>query len=288
MILIVIIFILTVWYLLNYVVNKVIFLSLFEPLKRDNDSRDKLKQYMFKLVKNRSNSKLKIKDIMLKTKDNCLINCHVIENKSTNKWIIYCHGNSGDIYNPYKYLVDLVKTASIVVFDYRGYGLSTCSPSPLGLTEDLLTVWRYLTNNMNIKPKNITLYGYSMGAAVVLKTARILSSNPKRNEVPNGLIIESGFSSLKNLAKFRYPLLNFLNYFYEDQFNSVKYISQIGDDIPILIAHSKEDELIPYKHGRLLFKHGHNVYFNILSGLHGSHRMNKQYLNKIKNIINRE
>jgi pimeloyl-ACP methyl ester carboxylesterase len=60
----------------------------------------------------------------------------------------------------------------VFALDYRGYGLSTGSPTEEGLITDALTLLNFLTSPpLNIPPSRITLVGQSLGTAVAAAVA---------------------------------------------------------------------------------------------------------------------
>ncbi|KAF2196861.1 alpha/beta-hydrolase [Delitschia confertaspora ATCC 74209] len=85
--------------------------------------------------------------------------------------LIYFHGNAATIaqtrrteeYRLYSSGADKIYT---LAFDYRGFGLSTGSPSEKGLLNDGIAVLDWALNVANIPPDRIVLLGHSLGTAV--------------------------------------------------------------------------------------------------------------------------
>lgn len=57
---------------------------------------------------------------------------------------------------------------NILLFDYRGYGKSTGSPSETGLYTDALAVYDYVRKRNDLNQEKIFLFGRSLGGAVAL------------------------------------------------------------------------------------------------------------------------
>jgi uncharacterized protein len=161
------------------------------------------------------------------------------------KWVLLlCHGNAGNI----SHRLDNIKVfnnlnLTVFAFDYRGYGKSKGTASEQGTYLDAEAAWNYLINIKHKLPENIIIYGHSLGASIASELA--LGKNPA------GLIIESGFTSIPDIGKNHYPwlpvhLISKYKYATIDKIASIKCNK--------LIIHSPDDEVIPFKHGKLLYE----------------------------------
>ena len=163
--------------------------------------------------------------------------------------ILFSHGN-GDWIGNYvncELMNILSKNGSIFLYDYRGYGLSTGKPSENGLYTDIYSVWNFLIDTKNINPKNIIVYGFSLGCAV----SSNLVSNLAINELPKMLVLESPFTNLKNIASDKFkPIAKFAYY----DFDNIKHLQKINNKIPVYVFYTKNDEIIPYTHSYELHK----------------------------------
>ena len=114
---------------------------------------------------------------------------------------LFSHGNSGNLTIRLETSRHLLNAgASVFVYDYQGFGKSTGSPSVEGICEDAETAHDFLVRDLGLKESDILLYGESLGAAVstYLSTVRECS----------GIVMQSGFSSLKRIAREHFPLLS--------------------------------------------------------------------------------
>ncbi|MCF8056695.1 MAG: alpha/beta hydrolase [Desulfocapsa sp.] len=157
--------------------------------------------------------------------------------------ILFCHGNAGNISHRLDSLLLFHKMGySTFIFDYRGYGRSQGKPSESGTYLDVEAAWRYLTDKRSIAPSRIILFGRSLGAAIATHQATLHS--------PGALILESSFTSVPDMAAELYPflparLLSRLDY------NVHQLLQEVS--CPVLVVHSRDDEIIPFKHGRALY-----------------------------------
>ena len=181
-------------------------------------------------------------DLIVTTADGVDINFWYIPADDPGATIIFCHGNGGNISHrleKIRMLNDL--GLNVLIFDYRGYGSSVGSPSEEGLYLDAGAVFGYLINVRKIPLNRLIVYGESLGAAVAIDLAG-------KHEFA-GIIIESGFSSVKDMAKRVYPFIP--GFVYKSKFDSLSGIKNVN--APKLIFHSREDEVVPLELGRKIF-----------------------------------
>ncbi|KAK2766685.1 Monoacylglycerol lipase abhd12 [Arachnomyces sp. PD_36] len=107
--------------------------------------------------------------------------------------VLSFHGNAahlGSVLRPEFYRSILATSTPedpvhVISFDYRGFGLSTGSPTEEGLITDGLTLINYLTSGpLSIAPSRITLVGHSLGTAVATAVTERLASI---DSAPDGL-----------------------------------------------------------------------------------------------------
>jgi pimeloyl-ACP methyl ester carboxylesterase len=161
--------------------------------------------------------------------------------------VLLFHGNAGNISHRVEYLPVFHRLGySAFLVDYRGYGRSTGSPSEAGTYRDALAAWRHLTGTLGVAPGDVVLFGESLGGAVA---SWLAARHP-----PRALVLASTFTSATDLGAEIYWFL------------PVRLISRIGYDnlanlksirVPVLIAHSRDDEIVPFSHGERLYAAAH-------------------------------
>ncbi|MCX7927629.1 MAG: alpha/beta hydrolase [Candidatus Omnitrophica bacterium] len=186
---------------------------------------------------------LNYEDIFFKTQDGLILNGWFIPAQNQDIVVLYFHGNAGNI----SHRIEVAKlfnerNFSFFIFDYRGFGRSQGSPSELGTYLDAIAAYEYLVKTKRIPPEKIVLYGKSLGAAVAIDLASKVKAG--------ALISESGFSSIVNLAKDIYKFIP-LWLFVTQKYDSLKKVGTIT--MPKLFIHSKNDEIVPFKHAQMLF-----------------------------------
>ena len=166
--------------------------------------------------------------------------CEASQSRGT---VLFLHGNAGNISHRLDSLRMFHQLGyNTLIVDYRGYGNSAGKPTEEGTYLDAEAAWAYLTQTRKIPAGSIALFGESLGSAVAAWLAT-------RHETA-ALVISSGFTSLPDLAANLYPylparLLSRLSY------DTRAYLRVAA--VPVFVAHSPDDEIIPFRHGRELY-----------------------------------
>ncbi len=157
--------------------------------------------------------------------------------------VLYCHGNGGNV-SLYGRWMDYLRTQqqlSVLVFDYRGYGRSEGLATIDGAIADSQAARRELARLAGVKSSEIVLWGRSLGGAMAIQLAA--------EEAPSGLILESTFSSFRDVADVHRPTISWL--VPEDRLDSVTAIRKVR--CPLLQWHGTADLLVPYALGKKVY-----------------------------------
>jgi fermentation-respiration switch protein FrsA (DUF1100 family) len=185
---------------------------------------------------------LDYEDVHITTDDGVDIHGWFIPAKDTAGVLLFSHGNGVNISHRLEKLQMLhALNFSILIYDYRGYGLSKGRPSETGLYLDADAMFVYLLKEKGYEPDQIIAYGESLGGAVAIELT-------SRHDL-KGLIIEGSFSSIKDIARKYFPFIP--SFIYKTKYDSINKINDIT--VPKLIMHSIDDEIIPLKFGVALF-----------------------------------
>jgi len=87
------------------------------------------------------------------------------------------------------------------------------------------------------------LFGRSLGAAVAAELATEVQ--------PAAVILESPFRSVPALGQRLYPFLP-VRWLARLDYNTEEYVTRIK--APLLVVHSREDEIVPYAEGEAIFE----------------------------------
>jgi hypothetical protein len=185
-----------------------------------------------------------VEEVWLTTLDKVRLNAWYLPNPTSEKALLWFHGNAENIGYGLERLTFYSRLeVNVLTVDYRGYGKSEGSPDEAGVYRDADAAYDYLVQERHVQPKNITVFGHSLGGAVAIDLA-------SRREC-GGVIVQSSFTSAKDMARrvFRIPLLEYIP---KSQFNSLAKIGRV--QAPILIVHGTRDEVVPFSMGQRLFK----------------------------------
>jgi len=186
---------------------------------------------------------LEYENLRLATEDGEWLHGWYVPAQAARATLLFCHGNAGNIAHRLESLrIFNALGLSVVLFDYRGYGQSTGKPSETGTYRDVDAVWRYLLEERRLAPRDIVIAGRSLGAAVAADLAS--------RTVPAAVVLESAFISVPAMAAEIYPWLPpGLPGLY--QYDNRAKLAQLTR--PLLIVHSRDDEIIPFAHAETLY-----------------------------------
>ena len=158
--------------------------------------------------------------------------------------IVFFHGNAGNISHRLDYLRMFHDLGlATLLIDYRGYGLSSGTPTEEGTYLDAAAVWRHATQELGFPAGRIVLFGESLGGGVAARLAA--------EERPGALVLASTFTSVPDMGSDLYPLLP-IRLLARIGYDSLARLPQIA--CPVLVIHSRNDDIIPFAHGRRLFE----------------------------------
>lgn len=155
------------------------------------------------------------------------------------KGLLYLHGNGDNISS------NLSKAAwlhhlgfSVLMIDYRGYGLSGGDfPSEMQVYEDAEAAWDYLTQSLHMASDEVVVFGHSLGGAIAIQLA---TQHPDMS----GLIVEGSFTSILDMSNRtkNYSLLP-IDLLLTQRFSSLDKVGELT--MPVLYVHGTEDSVVP-------------------------------------------
>ncbi|VAW94397.1 Hydrolase, alpha/beta fold family [hydrothermal vent metagenome] len=223
---------------------------------------------------------LAYENVEIVTTDNIRLHGWYLPVSNSRQVVLFFHGNGGNI----SHREDSLKIfnqlgLNVLIIDYRGYGLSEGSITESGIYLDAMAAWQYLLNQHDYSGKDIIVFGRSLGGAVATQLASQVQ--------PRALIIESSFSSIKDMASRILPFISKLIYLRYD-FNTESSIKQVR--VPVLVMHSLDDDIIPFQLGIKIFKAANEPKeFYKLQGNHNNGFMESmpEYQQTIKQFLGR-
>jgi hypothetical protein len=160
--------------------------------------------------------------------------------------ILVCHGNAGNISHRLELCRLLLESgASVMVFDYRGYGRSPGRPSEEKTYRDAQAAYQWLRQK-GFAASNIVAYGESLGGGVAAELAL-------REEL-GGIILQSTFTSVPDLAAQLVPWLP-VRLAGAIKYDTLHKLPRLK--IPVLVLHSRQDTMIGFTHAEKNFAAAH-------------------------------
>lgn len=186
---------------------------------------------------------LDYQDVTLRTQDGLSLHAWYVPHAQARQTLLFFHGNAGNISHRRESIeIFHALGLNVLIIDYRGYGGSEGTPSEAGLYMDARAAWTYLITERGQRAGDIVLFGRSLGAAVASRLATEVQ--------PRALVLESCFSSARDVARKVFPILSRVVYqrFNFNTADNVKHVSS-----PLLVLHSPEDEIIPFELGNKVY-----------------------------------
>ena len=155
--------------------------------------------------------------------------------------VIFGHGNAELIdFCPEELKVFTNIGVGVFLIEYPGYGRSEGSPSQKSISHAFNEGYKYLVSRKDVDPNRIILFGRSLGGGAVCTLAS--------NKPSCALILQSTFTSVKSFtARFLAP-----GFIVRDPFDNLSVVSRYTN--PVLIIHGKNDDIIPFSHGKALYE----------------------------------
>ncbi len=187
---------------------------------------------------------LRYEELDLPASEGARVHGWFVENAPDAPVILFSHGNGGNISHRMEKLRLLREAgASVLLYDYRGYGRSTGTPSELGTYGDGEAAYRWLTETKKLPPGRVIQMGESLGCGVAVELAL--------RHKAGGLILDSGFTSTADMGRRIFPWLP-VNLLVRYRYDNLAKLPSIS--CPVLVMHSPQDDIIPFAMGRRLFE----------------------------------
>ena len=159
-------------------------------------------------------------------------------------WILHLHGNAVSAFSAEQLRhVELLRHAgfNVLAMDYRGFGRTPGHPSENSLYQDAEAGRQELLRR-GVAPEHMIFWGHSLGSGPAVQLA---TQHPAA-----ALVLFGAFTSIADAAADTYPYLP-VRALVSIRFDSLSRIGTVR--MPVLIAHSLGDTLIPYHHASALY-----------------------------------
>lgn len=180
--------------------------------------------------------------------------CYYHNKHEKAKTIVYFHGN-GEVISDY---LDFFPTLfekqgyNLLLFEFRGYGMSTGEPELVTMLDDVETTVKQL----NIPEKDLIFYGRSVGSLYAIHAASVFKN-------AYALILESGIANIEERIMLRLPdpseiatTIEELRTEFDKYFNAQRKLSAFKGKS--LVLHTINDQLVGVEHAKQLFDYLNN------------------------------
>lgn len=181
-----------------------------------------------------------LQELHLKTNDGIDLLAWYKAAKTNQPTVLFLHGNAGHIgYRMFLARAFIDAGFGMLLLEYRGYGGNKGSPSEEALYNDARAAIHFL-QQQGISSKHLALYGESLGTGIAVKMA---------TEFPScALVLQSPYTSMVAVARYHYPWILIAPW---DKYDSLTMIHNVKS--PLLILHGKQDTIVPFEQGLMLF-----------------------------------
>ncbi len=162
--------------------------------------------------------------------------------------IIFFHGAGGNVSTYLFMTLPLAERGyRIAMIDVRGYGKSTGTPTHVGIAEDAIPIFDWLTKQSVFEGSKPIIYGASMGTQIATHLASKVSGRIQL------LVLDGPISSFTDIAAHSAPKLQkpMIKKFVTSPYSAVSDVPLV--DVPVLIIHSPLDKDIPYEQAQAVF-----------------------------------
>jgi pimeloyl-ACP methyl ester carboxylesterase len=187
---------------------------------------------------------LDFEEVSFQSKDGVMLSGWYVPVQDAKFTVLFCHGNAGNIMHGLDNLRLFHELRlSCFIFDYRGYGRSTGKPRESGTYRDARAACEWLVREKHVSVEQIILFGHSLGASIAAHLAG-------RVQV-RGLVVEGAFTSYPDMGARFYPYMP-VRIFAFFRYNTRAHIRRVH--CPVMVMHSKHDELVPFEFGVRLYE----------------------------------
>ena len=169
-----------------------------------------------------------VEEVKLKTSDNVTLHGWYVKNSfaTHSPLIIYFGGNAEEV-SGHVVETEQFKGWSLLLVNYRGYGLSEGSPSEKNLYNDAILLYDIFSKRTDVDSSKIMAFGRSLGTGVAVYLASQRSLK--------GAILVSPYDSVRSIAQEIYPYVP-IAFLLKHHFDAIKYAPNVKIDMLALVA----------------------------------------------------
>jgi len=199
---------------------------------------------------------LAYEDIYLKAGDGVMLHgWRLYSDRPASGTVLFFHGNGENISTHMANVYWLVSEGyDVLLFDYRGYGESQGEPDLDLIVQDAQDMIGYAVAHVDAGPGPVVI-GHSFGASLSIYAV----AHSRYKDRIRALVSIAAFSDYHDVAQdalarswlfwlFQWPL----SFTIDDSYSPLESVAGVSP-VPLLLMHSKQDEIIDYYHALALF-----------------------------------
>lgn len=220
-------------------------------------------------------------DVQLETRDQIKLHgWKLLAKGEVRDTVLFFHGNGENISSHFANVYWLTEYGyDVFLFDYRGYGKSEGIAQLDNIISDAENMIAYSSKQL-LKDDKLIIIGHSLGGSLAIHA---VAHSEHKNKIKT-LITAEAFADYHDVTQdvlstswltwlFQWPLSLTI----DNSYSPLKSVAQIAP-IPLMLMHSKDDEIIPFDHAQALYDAADQP--KVLKVIDGSHNF---IFNKIEN-----
>lgn len=222
---------------------------------------------------------LRPQNVWFRSADNTKLHGWYVPNADARRLVVYCHANNEHVADQASLVFRLQSqlSATVFVFDYRGYGRSRGKPYERGCVADGMAAQRWLAEREGVSTEDVVMMGRSIGGAVAIAAAA--------EQGARAVVVENTFSRMTDVAASMYPWLP-VRLVMSNRYNSVRRLQRYEG--PLFQCHGTADEVVPISLAQKLFDASPSTLKQFYQVHYGRHNDNPppDYYAKLSNFLN--
>lgn len=184
-------------------------------------------------------------DVQFESADSTRLHGWLFPHDDPERVVLYCHGNGEQVADNAE-LMDLLRDkldATVLIFDYRGYGKSEGKPHEAGVVADGIAAHCWLAQRTGVAASEIVLIGRSIGGGMAIASAA--------QQGAKALVLQNTFARMVDTAAKHYPWLP-VRLVMQNRYDSLERIANYTG--PVLQSHGTDDQVVNIADARRLFE----------------------------------
>lgn len=163
--------------------------------------------------------------------------------------LVYFHGNAGDLSNYEMFILNWSREGYTVLMpDYRGFGLSSGHPSFRGIKTDAEATMEVAAGLVDGDMSRVVVVGFSMGSAAAMHSAMLYDDANL-----GACVIEAGFLNMRSAALHLIPGIAPLSSVLSPSLDNGSAARSVRST-PLAIVHAQEDRTTAFADAVALFR----------------------------------